>query len=736
MRIKKYFSKLILAAPTLLVFFAWPKPAFAFFDIVELATESVYKIFLATVTFAIDFIGSFLITFTGSIVSYVFSFQSFIEVPIVQIGWTISRDLANMVFILIMLLIAFGTVLRLEQYSVKKLIPKLVVAALLINFSLIICGAVIDFGNSLALFFVSGGRPGESVDVAAGIMGAMRAGAIAQLRNTTAADSPVSTLLMVSLGQLIMYIIIAFTLLALAGVMISRIIQLWILIIFAPFAWVARAIPGKSSGYSSKWWSKFFDLAVIFPVSISFFLFLAILTGATFQSTNLAISDVGGWWAAVLPETTISTIMQFLVVVALLWLGLDQAGKAGSAGGNMVVKWAGGAKNWALGKITGGVKGGFKAIPGTPLRVADRFTGGGASRQLAKGLGWMEKKPGIGRAIGGPGAAYVRQQAVLKATAGKFEKLRPSDIEARLKQTAFTPEGLAERAGMVQTLINKGQFTLDTKDEFRDVWKNYLQTFQNMGGSVVDLIKKRPDLALDAGIQQMIVKDINAPPPVKTKWKEVTDDTNIVTKEEKIKKILDEDIFKTAADFGGIQKESFDMKGKLTGADKNKYEQLEREKAQEKERWDTENKLYQERMEALKAEITATRNRGEDYSNLQIQFEAYKENEKRSIQTYTTNIKKLQDQQIQTTGKVGQKLLLDFIAEQSKISGTMTAGNLNSLSSKNKAGYLEVLKHLKSVSPGMEGQWKDSIYRHVVAGEVINTMPDPMTAAAAPAPTP
>src|SRR3989344_2790427 len=105
-------------------------------SILSIGVDAIYKLLLAIVSIAVDFIGTILITVAGSIVSYVFSFQKFVSVPIVQIGWTISRDLANMAFILIMLLIAFGTVLRLEQYSVKKLIPKLVVAALLINFSL------------------------------------------------------------------------------------------------------------------------------------------------------------------------------------------------------------------------------------------------------------------------------------------------------------------------------------------------------------------------------------------------------------------------------------------------------------------------------------------------------------------------------------------------------------------------------------------------------------------------
>ena len=529
-------------ALTLLMFFVWPKQALAEFSFVKLAAESVFDIILAIVTFVVDFIGSIWITLAGSVVSYVFSFQSFVEVPIVQIGWTISRDLANMVFILIMLLIAFGTVLRLEQYSVKKLIPKLVVAALLINFSLIICGAVIDFGNSLAKFFVSGGQPGESVDIAAGIMGAMRAGAIAQLRNTTALDSPVSTVLMVSVGQLIMYAIIAFTLLALAGVMISRIIQLWILIIFAPFAWVASALPGKGSGYSKEWWSKFFNLAVIFPVSISFFIFLAILTGATFGSTNLEIKDVGGWLATILPDTIFSTIMQFLVVVSLLWLGLGQAQKAGTIGGNMVVKWADGAKKWGLGQLKGGIKG----LPGTAVKLTDRKTGGAASRFVSGAFEKLEKTSVIGRAVmGGPGAHAARQKKILDEEKGKISKLRPQDLKAIVDQAAVTPQGLARRAAAISLLAEKNQ--LD------DSHLKHLQSYATAGGNMKDILEHRLDWAFDEAVQKIMAKTSG---PDQAKWLEITQQTG-AARENLVKGLIKDKLIPIKAeDFAKLQKQA------------------------------------------------------------------------------------------------------------------------------------------------------------------------------------
>lgn len=70
----------------------------------------------------------------------------------IQVGWKACRDFTNMLFILFMVVVAFGTILRTEGYGVKKLLPKIIGAALLINFSLVLCAVIIDFSNITADF--------------------------------------------------------------------------------------------------------------------------------------------------------------------------------------------------------------------------------------------------------------------------------------------------------------------------------------------------------------------------------------------------------------------------------------------------------------------------------------------------------------------------------------------------------------------------------------------------------
>lgn len=62
-------------------------------------------------------------------------------------GWQIFRDLANMLIIFFLLLTGIATILRLEQWGWRKFLSRVIIAALIINFSLFITKVVIDTSN-------------------------------------------------------------------------------------------------------------------------------------------------------------------------------------------------------------------------------------------------------------------------------------------------------------------------------------------------------------------------------------------------------------------------------------------------------------------------------------------------------------------------------------------------------------------------------------------------------------
>ena len=530
--------------------------------IVGLALDPIYDIILSLINMVVNFIGTVLIGLAASIVNYTFNFPNFVTSPVVQIGWSVSRDLANMAFILIMLGIAFAYILDLDIYGVKKMIVPLIVMALLLNFSLIIGGVFIDIGNSLGKFFVSGGA-GNSTGVGDGIMAAVQAGQLAQIRNNVAASSPISNLIMASVFQLVFYIILAFMLFAMGFVMLYRIVNLWILLILAPLAWVCVAVPNMKS-YYSQWWSKFLKWA-FYPVGLGFFVYIGTLAGASLFGADLSggnfVRDTGGL-AWLLPDTSISLVLQFIVVVMILMMGLAVSESWAGKSGKMVMDWGKSAQNWGLGKL----KSGTRAIPGTAVKTADRFTGGAVSRGLATGLERLEKAPLIGRAIGGPGARFQRQQKALKDAEGKLKGLRPQDLRAILNQVAITPEGQARRAAALSQLADKGQL----KDED----KKHIQDFQAAGGNIKDLLERRLDWALDEVIQNLMAKDINNPAMADAWKKVVAEASGTAEKLAEVKKAIQNSIPKKPEDLAKMQKETITATDKDTEAAKKAKEEI------------------------------------------------------------------------------------------------------------------------------------------------------------------
>src|SRR3989344_4382648 len=71
--------------------------------------------------------------------------------PMVDSGWVVFRDVANMLFIFILLYIAIATILNVAD--TKKMLTTVIVTALLVNFSLFLTKVVVDASNIVALAF-------------------------------------------------------------------------------------------------------------------------------------------------------------------------------------------------------------------------------------------------------------------------------------------------------------------------------------------------------------------------------------------------------------------------------------------------------------------------------------------------------------------------------------------------------------------------------------------------------
>ncbi|MFA6512247.1 MAG: hypothetical protein WCV86_03945 [Patescibacteria group bacterium] len=249
--------------------------------VVRIATNAFTSL-LAEIVIYIDKLLARLLVVLSNIMIAAASYNDFVNAPAVEKGWTIVRDLANMFFIVVLLVISFGTILRIQQYRFQQTLPRFIIWAVLINFSKFIAGVWIDFAQVITLTFVNAFR-----DAAAGnIVDAFGLREMLTFLNdgsTISADAgDVLGAVILSLALLIIANVVIFSL---AITFLFRIVALWLLVVLSPIAYVTRTFPNATK-YSDQWWTMFNKYVMTGPV-LAFFIWLALTIIATPGPDNL-----------------------------------------------------------------------------------------------------------------------------------------------------------------------------------------------------------------------------------------------------------------------------------------------------------------------------------------------------------------------------------------------------------------------------------------------------------------
>ena len=147
--------------------------------------------------------------------------------------WKFVRDFINIFFILGLLFIAFAFVFQIDSYANSKTIIKLILAALLVNFSFPIARVIIDFANVPMYFFLQMilGDGGDASTTLASSLGASNLEGILLPQGS---DSKLKSLLV----AIIFLFIFNITLLVLAFQFLIRVIALVILLVLSPIGFI------------------------------------------------------------------------------------------------------------------------------------------------------------------------------------------------------------------------------------------------------------------------------------------------------------------------------------------------------------------------------------------------------------------------------------------------------------------------------------------------------------------
>lgn len=335
-------------------------------------------------------------------------YNGFMDAPIVQIGWTMVRDLANMFFIVALLVIAFAQILGREEYALKKTMGKLVLMAILVNFSLLISQLIIDVAHVVTMTFLN-----AIVATAGGNMINMFSfNEVSQVLAAVEADGVNDGLGLKIFLTAVLSIFMSIGSLLSIGVytvmMLVRIVTLWVLLVLSPITYALSALPGTQQA-AQKWWGEFTKNVMSAPL-IVFFLWLAFATlgnGAIIgeltnpSNNSLQVSRdlseqsnvyFGQQSITLSTASTWENLGAFSVAVALLWAGIGAVQQLGARGGGGLGKVTDFAKKAAfygsgLFAAQWGIRKGIKYAPviGTEsLKRKGRTIASVASIQKAK----------------------------------------------------------------------------------------------------------------------------------------------------------------------------------------------------------------------------------------------------------------------------------------------------------------------------------------------------------------
>ncbi len=269
------------------------------------------------------------------------SFNKFSTVRVVDIGWTIVKDVSNMLFIIALLVIAAGTVLRLENYKYNRLLSNLIIMAFLTNFSRFIAAFFIQGAQVLMLTFANAYKDALYGNFVSGF------GLDQILRFRPDADTLTQTSVFSNLlAGLVLTVIALIITAAICVVLFARIVALWILVILSPFAFASQILPNTKS-FSTRWWSEFGKYVTQGPI-LAFFLWLALAivsVGSGATSVDPSLGTIAADLQARQGESnffqiaafTFDNLMTFVISGAFLVFGLNYATSSSGAAG----KWAG-----------------------------------------------------------------------------------------------------------------------------------------------------------------------------------------------------------------------------------------------------------------------------------------------------------------------------------------------------------------------------------------------------------
>lgn len=243
--------------------------------------------------------------FMAKIVDQAYNFVSSLLVvqPLMTTGssqpvyeaWKTTRNVANIAFVIAFLVVIYSQITNvgISNYGIKKMLPRIIVAAVLVNISYWICAIAVDLSNIIGgnvREFLSGADTTKdmfknvTVEPGASATGEGLAGWVGLTAAVLIAGSAILYLglsaLLPALIAALVAIVTVFLVLTLRQALII------LLVVISPLAFVAYLLPNTEQWFN-KWRSLFQTLLLMFPI-------IAAIFGASALASTIVMNSASG----------------------------------------------------------------------------------------------------------------------------------------------------------------------------------------------------------------------------------------------------------------------------------------------------------------------------------------------------------------------------------------------------------------------------------------------------------
>lgn len=236
-------------------------------------------------------------------------------------AWAIMRNFANVAFVIAFLIIIYSqlTNLGLSSYGIKHMLPRLIIAAILVNISYWVCAIAIDLSN-IAGYSLQDIFMGIRDDIVGGVANSQATSwesvTTAALAGTTLLTaSGISLVAAGGIGAaiyMLLPVLVGVLIAALVAILImaARQALITILVIIAPLAFVAYLLPNTEK-YFEKWQKLFMTMLMMFPIFAVLFGGAQLAGSAIIQNAGSIIILILGMAVQVAPLVVLPFLLKF-----------------------------------------------------------------------------------------------------------------------------------------------------------------------------------------------------------------------------------------------------------------------------------------------------------------------------------------------------------------------------------------------------------------------------------------